>query len=620
METKEELRNKIEAANAAYRAGLDSGLTDQEYDDILEKYGTLVENDEFEKFKNTLNEAKVGYGSKIKHPWIMGSLEKLKNSDPEALSKFVSKYIKTTISVSAKVDGISCRLHYSDGQLVSAATRGDGYEGIDITDKIKYVKSIPSAIKDSGEVDIRGELVMLKADAVGFKTNPRNVCAGIMNRKDWSKDDVSKVTFVAYTVLGNRLSKSEQFKLLENNGFSVAWHDSIDPKTATCESLTEIAKLKHEYECDGLVLTDDIAINEIDSYRPKNAMAFKINELNATSRIVDISWDGPSEYGFFIPVAVVEPVELGGAVIQRASMHNLDVLDSLGVKYGSVVEIAKSNDIIPQVISVISNENSKPVEFPTECSCCGAKLVRDGVNLKCTNAECPDQIAYQIEHFIKKLGVENASFKTIKNFGIASFEDLIRFVPNKSYKSETKLRAEIDSKIMTRQKRELFCALSMRGLGETLQNKIVDAFGWDTVESRSMPDSEHASLPSGIGEITYSKFLESYDSNLKIVEMITSDSRYRPSAPVIKAEKKGSVCFTGSLSIPRGKASELAEQAGFEVKSSVTKGLTYLVMADPNSTSSKAQKARKLGTAVIGETEFMKLVSNVAGEVNIFEV
>ena len=136
----------------------------------------------------------------------MGSLDKLKTEEPKSIIDFIKKYVKTTLNVSAKVDGISCRLHYENGKLISASTRGDGEFGEDITDKVKFVKCIPAKISIEDTIDIRGELVITKSDFMALSgfANPRNACAGIMNRKEWNKSDVEKISFVAYTVLGTK--------------------------------------------------------------------------------------------------------------------------------------------------------------------------------------------------------------------------------------------------------------------------------------------------------------------------------------------------------------------------------------------------------------------------------
>lgn len=619
-----ELKNKIIDANIAYRNG-NPIYTDTEYDQMLENYEQNVSSDEYNAFRNSLNDSDAGYGTDVKHAFIMGSLDKIKNSDNTALSKFLTNRCNKKLNVSAKVDGISCRITYKNGKLVEAATRGDGYLGKAITDKIKYVKYVPTEISNKSELHVRGELVILSDDCIGLTTNPRNVCAGVINRKEWLIDDVSKISFIAYTILGDKYQKTEQFEILKNLGFNIAWYNDLNITDIDSDMLTDFAKTKFDYEIDGLVLTGSDSKNELDAYRPKNAMAFKINELNAVSKVIDISWDGPSKDGFMIPVAVLEPVEIGGAVISRASVHNLDILKALNIKYGSIVEINKANDIIPQISKVISNENAVNIVYPTECPCCGGELVKDinEVNYRCNNKMCRVQMIGKMEHFIKSLNVENASFKTLEKFGIDTFEKLIDFRPDITKKSETKFMKELSNKVFSASEPELFCSINMRGLGHKILNKLVDYYTWDVIKNTAVNNTElPVGMPFGIGGITIEKFKSAYIDNVINTLKISNDPRYTGHITNknehITETKKGSICFTGSLvTMGRKEAASKAAAAGYEVKSSVGKGLTYLVTNDPGSGSSKNEKARKLGVKVIDEQEFISIVSPNAVETDI---
>ena len=597
-------------------------MSDAEFDAKMDVLKAAVPPAEYDSFRNSMHEGAIGYGVKRRHPYIMGSLTKIKSTEPDVLGKFLKKYGGESVSVSAKVDGISCRLSYSDGRLVQAVTRGDGYEGFDVTDKAAYVNGILKELPGKETIDLRGELVILTGVDLGTETNPRNVCAGIMNRKDWLPDDVRKISFVAYTVLGGDLTKAEQFERLEKLGFDVAWHTSMKPSEMNAETLVSVAKAKHPYECDGLVLMGDSSKNEAE-YRPKNAMAFKINELRGTSRVINVSWDGPSKDGFFCPVAVVEGVEIGGAEIRRATLHNLDIMKALGVKYGDEVEIVKSGDIIPQVVSVIRSgpKTSKPIVLPDECPCCGSVLVRDGDSMRCVNPDCRAQKVGKMEHFTEKLDVANAAFKTLDALGIDSFESLLSFKADPSKKSQTRFEKELSDKVFSRSERELFCAVNIRDVGSKLLNRIIDFYGWDRIkESASLPDpkSAYEGLPYGIGEATMSKFFASFKDSLAAVEKIKADVRYRgASVEAPKAAYKGSVCFTGSLAtMGRKEASALAEKAGYEVKTSVSKGLTYLVTNTPDSGSSKNRKAQAFGTKIIDETQFLALIDDKQADIS----
>lgn len=619
--TKEEIRTRIVSANKAYREG-SPFMDDVSYDELLEKYRELVPDPEFEAFAATLHE-KAG---KARLPFVMGSLNKLRCSEPETILKFVSKYAADGLNVSAKVDGISACLVYEKGRLIHAMTRGDGYEGEWLDDKIGLVKDVVQVLPENVDIAIRGELVILKDDFRSMPgANPRNVCAGIMNRKtgskEWNEEDVKSVTFVPYAVLGPGLTKEEQFATLERLGFKTAWHRTFEPGyfesngLDIVEELFKYATQDLPYEIDGCVVSSPSYQNE-DKYRPDAQVAVKTNTMSAETTLVDVSWEGPSKNGVFFPVAVLEPVELGGAMVGRSTLNNLDYMASLGVKYGCVVKVSKRGDIIPCVDEVVSTpEGAAEIEYPDSCGCCGSALVRDGVNLRCANPECRDQKTYRVESFIKKMGVKDASFKTLKNLGIDSYEKLVAFVPDRKKKSGTKLADELVSKVFSRPERDIFCALNIRDLGETLQNRIVDFYGWENVKT---PGFAFEGLPEGIGRVTLDKFIAALPENLKVAEMFVKDIRYsggQTAEAVKKPVTKGSICFTGALSMPRGQASKMAESAGYEVKSSVTKGLTYLVTPDPESGSSKNEKAKKYGTKVISEAEFLMLVDPNDGSV-----
>lgn len=361
---KEELKSKIIKANAVYRSGA-AIMADIEYDSMLEQFKSLVSEDEYSEFTNSLNEGAIEYGEKIKHPYIMGSLSKLKYETPAEVKEFIDKHCPCLIA-SAKVDGISCRLHYENGQLTSASTRGDGYEGISLTDKIKFVKCVPKVLgtgkfgDEYKNIDIRGELVILKDDfatMTGF-ANARNACAGIMNRKDWNQEDVSNVSFIAYTILGKEFTKEEQFALLRAWGFNTTWNETFRPyyfkdkKLDVVEELFKYASRDFEYDTDGLVLCSGSYINE-DKYRPDACKAFKINQQKAITRLIDIDWGNPSKNGVFCPVAIFEPIELGGATISKASLYNIDYIEKLDIDFGDKIEVMRSGDVIPRITRVV---------------------------------------------------------------------------------------------------------------------------------------------------------------------------------------------------------------------------------------------------------------------------
>lgn len=619
------LKTQIEIANKAYRAGTPI-ISDIEYDELLEQYSKTVSSVEFDTFRATLHET----AGKVKHPFILGSLNKLKTDEPKSIHDFISKYVKNKLSVSAKVDGISCRLHYENGKLISASTRGDGHFGIDITDKIQYIINVPQTIAIKDTCDIRGELVIFKSL---FNTlshefqNPRNAVAGIMNRKEYTREQLSRVSFVAYTVLGEQLTKTEQLEWLANRGFYVAWNKVIDITDNIVNELFDYATLSLDYEIDGVVISDETYRNE-NEYHPKAQAAVKTNTLATTTRLIDVEFDGPSKNGFYTPIAILEPVELGGVVVSRATLHNLDFIKEHQLTYGCTISIVRSGDVIPKVLGVVNRTNcNNQIQLPTHCSCCDSVLIRDGVNLRCVNNFCHAQKMLQLTNFIKKLGVKSSHTKTLENFAITDYSRLCNFTANPKYKMQVKLQDELQTKMFTRSAIDLFSLLDIKDLSENLQKKIIDFYGWEFVADKTKTYNDFVShgYPSGIGELTLVKFCNSRIENLEIVEMITSHPRYnyidvQKTLPTIP--KNGmSVCFTGKLNtLSRNDAAKLAESAGFEVLSGVNKKLTYLVTNTPDSGSSKNKKALEFGTKVITENEFLKMINDNTIESDVFEL
>lgn len=361
------VKDKVIEANDAYRAG-NPILSDQEYDDLLDSLKPTMSEDEYEEFISSLNEGVVerNIDGKIKHPFILGSLSKIKAEEPEEVKKFIKENIVGKMSVSAKVDGISSRAEYRNGKLVSLTTRGDGYFGQDITSKAKYIKGLPETLPRytnySFTGSIRGELVILKNDFELMKdkyANPRNACAGIMNRKDGDKkfneNELRCITFVPYTILGDGFDKETQFRILKNLGFIPARNFVIE-KSDIGDDIVDIlfdeACSNDPYETDGLVICDSEWRNE-DKYRPDGCKAFKINQGVGVTKLIGIDWGTPSANGKFTPVGLLEPIQLCGTTVKRVTLNNISYIERLGIEVGKKLRIRKSGDIIPQVLEVV---------------------------------------------------------------------------------------------------------------------------------------------------------------------------------------------------------------------------------------------------------------------------
>lgn len=621
---KSELENKLRTANAAYRFG-DAIMSDVEFDMLLDEYKKLTTDDEYSQFTNSLNE-KTSSATKIKHGFVCGSLNKYKSEEPANLIKFINTYCRGGLSISAKLDGLSGIAKYVGGKLVSFASRGDGYEGEDLTNKAKYIKGLKLEIDCLDEIEIRGELIIRPDDfdqllEIQSFSNPRNAASGIMNQKEFNPDVVSKISYIAYTVLGPKYTKTEQFSVLSQLGFDVAWNtviNSIDLDTIN-DKLFGLASQTFECETDGLVISSPDYYNE-DAYRPKGQVAYKTNTQTFTTRLIDVEFAGPSKDGLFIPVGLLEPVEVGGVVVSRCTLHNLDFIAEKNIKIGDHVAILRSGDVIPKMVAVVETDShSVDIALPTKCPCCESTLIRDGINVRCPNQSCSAQINERLTLFIKKLGCKHISNATLENFKISSFDDLIAFKPNRKYKTEVKLYDELNEKVFTKSRKDLLAAMNFNGIGETIVNKIVDFYGFDNIIA-----AKYVGLPAGVGDITLQKFKDGVAENLRIVDMFIADPRHREPVAKLKssAKKNGmSICFTGKLlTMSRGDASKKAEEAGFEVKGGVTKGLTYLCTNDTTTGSSKNKKAKELGTAIITEEEFLKMLSDNTVEADIMSM
>ena len=620
------LKNKILEANKQYRLGYPL-INDQTYDDLCECLENEISKSEWDLFRSRLFER----DGKVKHGFPMGSLSKLKYEEPAKVCQWINQHIENALNISAKVDGISVRITYNNGKLVAATTRGNGYYGEDITDKIFFIKNIPQTINILEKINVRGELVIFIEDFKQYANeyaNSRNLTAGFIGKKEIVPEELSHISFVAYTIFGTQYTKEEQFEILERNGFFTAWHKSISIAELQVKSAVTFDRVNEElksyvkqdlpYETDGIVLSDNEYRNE-NVLIPENQCAFKVNDSIAETTVIDVEWGEPSKNGRMSPVLVVEPVQIAGTTVNHVTGNNLDYLEKMDIRYGSRVSIMKSGEIIPKVVEVLDNPaNSVKIEHPTQCPECGTDLVVDGVDLRCPNEECPSRKYAAVAAFIRAFDVKHSAKKQLMNFGVDSIEALMKFQPNRSKKSEMTFYKEICDKIFTAPKEKVFCSMPFfKGLAETQLMKLIEHYGFDVVlncAGNCNRNVFYRNLPSGIGEKLIEIFFEGVENAQKSTRLILDDSRYVGTSQAVKktttaaSVNLGSICFTGALeTLSRSEAQKLAVESGFEVKSGVTKGLTYLVIADPNSTSSKARKARELGTKLLSEKEFLEM-------------
>lgn len=620
------LKQQLIETNLKYRAGAPI-ISDADYDKLLDVYRLQVSEEEYSEFREKLFEAP----GKVKHPYIMGSLDKTKADEgDDSLEKWILKNNVLELFISSKIDGASLRLEYKDGVLIDAVTRGDGEYGESIYNKAIYF--VPTKVPGMFTGHIRSEVVLTKnnfdklceIDNKEYK-NARTSTVGLINSKEFNIETIKLLSAITYEIIGENSTKEHQYKKLESLGFETAKYNIF--------SITNIKSIKEDllfffnkyldectYAIDGLVLTStNNSIFENEKI-PKNTVAFKTNMLAKDTTIIDIEWN-MSKSGYLKPVAILDPVELGGAMIGRATLYNYQWVKDRNIHYGSTVNVLKSGDIIPKIMSINNINCSTKIEFPTTCEYCGTLLIEEGVELKCPNKNCSEQELLKISQFIKRLGIEDASTKSLRNFGILSFDNLINWRPDSNYKSQEKLYKEILKKIFNIKKTDLFAALDCNGMGEKTVNKLINFYGFKNILNKIFlcyPES----LPEGVGIITVENFKETLDYNIELYNKIINDSRY--SEPVEKQNPNNvnaylvgkSYCFTGKLNtMTRPQAEEMVIYAGGKI-AGVSKNLTYLVTNDKDSGSSKNKKAQDLGITLINEEEFLKQVNNITEDIN----
>jgi DNA ligase (NAD+) len=639
-----DLLDQIDHHDDLYYNQSKTEISDQEYDGLKDRLKSLskefkpkTDSQSDEKLSIRIEDALTRVGSpppkdgkwpKVTHSVSMGSLNKV--NFPDELIEWHKKCGSAkTLFITEKLDGISISLKYDNGVLVMGATRGSDGIGEDITRNVKKMKGIPHMLKDTfGKVidftgHIRGEIILKHSDwkaHLSDKANPRNAASGTAKRIDGHK--AQHLTVMVYTIDGGiEFDREDQaFEYMKLLGFIVPNYSivSIDEANNLWQKYMDSTRETLDYDIDGLVIrindrAKQFALGE-ESNRPKGAIAFKFEAPEARTTIT--GWyDQVGDTGRITPVAEFNEVELLGAKITRASLHNYSLVKELGVNIGAEVIISRRNDVIPY-IEKVTKECNGYYPAPKTCPSCGTSLVSIGEYIVCPNKkDCPPQVIGLINKWIKELGIlewgESILTKLIESGKVEDVYDLytlkeddLTSLDRMGEKGAKKLLAELD-KFREITLENFLGGLCIDGVATSTAKSVIDA-GYDTLDKILKLSTAQFESISGFGE----KRAQSFHDGL-IENAIRIDSILKAGV-TIKARVKGSLtnksfCFTGSMENPRGVLQQMVEAAGGEVKKSVGKDLNYLVIADPNSTSSKAQAAKKNGTKLISEDEFLKM-------------
>lgn len=623
-------------------------LTDAEFDALVAELKALVEDMKNQEPGDeavsdgeqalSLVGAVPSYGRKVKHSRTMGSLDKETTYD--AIKAWAGTYSKRSkVVVTPKIDGTASRINYRDGKLVEAATRGDGEVGQDVTDNVRAMASVPKSLPSGATVEVRGEVYMkrsvfdeLRDSGERAFANPRNAAAGSLMAKDPAVTGRRKLDLYVYDVIamdtdgvtpiqfateqekrtwmltnlaGLELVPMEVIELARFDGTALAW----EGKRPTLD-----------FEIDGLV----IALESLEEQeeagwngkRPRGKMAFKFRPEQKTAKVLAVDWQ-VGRTGKLCPMARIEPTLVAGSTISNITLHNAARLKELGLGVGDEVLIEKAGDIIPQVVRVVGHKG-KVAAFTTTCPVCGGSTELDdgGTNLWCVNPLCQGKLEGRILHWIKTLDVLGVGEGIVAGLCKAGFvKDVpdLYCVTREQFKDVTGgERAAEKAMTAILEKNQVPLAVFLDGLGidglGTSTSKDVAKKFKTLVAVMAFRNPVILTEMDGIGLTTARKIVEGLDAMGPMVEKLVKCIDVVDVVDSTGPLTGMSFCLTGAMSKPRKDIEKAIEAAGGEVKSGVGKGLTYLVQADASSTSSKSEKAKKLGTLILAEVDLWKMM------------
>lgn len=631
----QELEQLIVKYQDAYYNG-EALISDQEFDELW---------DELKKLDPTnaiLHQVGSDYGNfaKVRHRIPMGSQDKAAN--PQEFIAWTEKHPYDEYLVEYKLDGASLELQYDQGVFVRAVTRGNGTIGDDITANAKKMQGVLAKLEREGTIlpytgGIRGEVIMTRQvhrDFFSDKANCRNAANGLMKRKDGEGSHHLKV--ICYDALFENHSFADEIdkvKWLESCGFNTVPLTLCNSSQQVIDYRAQVMELRPQldYDIDGLVVKErTINLEDAARARPERQIAFKFSLEEAVTILRQVEW---SESGAtYTPVGLFDPVELAGTRVKRASLVNPNTIRTLGVQIGSHVVVTKRGEIIPKIEAVVNSPEGdspqvlEPIVFPCQCSQCGSPLVDEGTRLYCPNKACAKKVLHQLEKWISVLDIRDFGTTLLSSMfqagivtSISSLYQLTEaqltpfFLNQESIsKDKESLGAKkVIKSLKTRSTISLatfVAGFDIEGIGETLMERLTES-GFPTLDSLLAASVEEISAVNGFGDITAATLVQGILDNKAEMQELVEKGFITIKKPIAGGSLSGlSFCFTGELSMKRSEAEQRVKEQGGTTKSSVVKGLSYLVTNDTASGSSKNKKAAQLGIPVIDEATFMKLL------------
>ena len=635
----ENLIDELNRATEAYDKGKPY-MSDQEWDAryyhlvaIEEMQGWASPNSPTQQIHyNVVNEL-----AKVQHNHPMLSLDKTKSLDE--LSEFCGN---RSAFLSLKLDGLTCSLYYANGKLQRAETRGNGTVGEDITHNAFVIPSIPKRIPYKEELVVDGEIICLLHNFVPFAeeyANSRNFAAGSIRLLDSKECAKRNLTFVAWEMVkgyDDVKSATERLKKLSNNYFHIVPHQFVLKKDLTqnlIDTMKTIADI-NGYPIDGMVLKyDDVEYGQslgMTAHHRRDGLAFKFFDEAMETMLLDIEW-GMGRTGQLTPVAILEPIEIDGSTVSRASLHNINILratlNGSGWK-GQKVGVAKRNMIIPQIEWAEEDDDRTKAYFmiPHNCPVCGGETkVRDDF-LWCTNPSCSGKFINQLDHFCGKKGLDikglsKATLEKLIDWGwVSCFADLFKLQehmeewaqkPGFGVKSVVKLLDSIDEAQYNSTHESFISAIGIPLIGRTMVKELMKN-GIPTYETlyNLVQQGQDFSQFNGFGyEKSESLLRFDYTEANKAYALMTLVTPEPEEKKENTLEGK-SIVITGTLKTFKNRAElqRVIEAAGGKVVGAVSKNTSYLINNDIESTSAKNQTAKRLGVPIITEENFLKLI------------
>ena len=543
-------------------------------------------------------------------------------------------------SVEYKFDGLTINLTYENGVLTRAATRGNGEIGEEVTLQVRTIKSVPLSIPYKGIIEVQGEGIMTLSALAAYNAredvtplkNARNGVAGAIRNLDPKVTADRKLDMICYNVnyidKGNFPDGKTMLAFLKENNFKLSDYckycstpeevmDALDEIEAKRDSL--------DFLIDGAVVkVDNTAMREELGYTqkfPRWAMAYKFAPQEATTTVRDVIWQ-VSRTGKLNPLAVLDPVDLAGVTVSRATLSNISEIKRKDIRIGSRVFIRRSNDVIPEITGIAEHTpDSREIVPPAKCPACGAPVVNDGIFIKCSNTRaCANTIISALSHFCERdaMDIEGLSDKTLELlYGlnkVKAFHDIYALkqedfdeVEGFKDKRTGNLLAAIEKSKTTTLARFLY-AIGIPNIGKKSAGQLEEEFGTlDRVMNASREELAALDDFGGIMADGVKAYFDDEHNKNEIALLLQAGVNFvkKQKAEGVFSGKK--VVLTGALtSMKRGKAKEEIEKRGGSVADSVSKAVNLVVVGEE--AGSKLEKAKKLGIPTITEEEFLKML------------